>query len=728
MLSVAPRINILILVLSLFTLVLSGCASRSQIQHSTSATIAEKPLKVAAAPLSDAPDTIMSADSFVDKYSSSIPPAPDCSEIEFLLNSAENSCLSYSYGEAHTLLRKALASIKEMEETGKEWPGADSYYNEAVRIYTEQMPGRYTDSIPDEISMLVFQKRLSQSLDTLKISPNDSIILKKLTCQKGISYNFPITYNDRVYRSLYFFGKGGKGPLDKWLLRSSPYLPFMQRMFADSGLPTDLAYLPLIESGFNPMAYSSRHASGIWQFIAATGSRYGLRTNYWLDERRDPVKSTSAAAGYLKKLFNQFNDWHLAVAAYNCGENSIVNALNRAPRSNYWHLSLPHETNNYVPEFISALIVAKNPECFGYPKVRAGVFDFDTLLINDCLNLQAVSDTLGIFFKDLRAINPHILHWCTPPSAMQLHLYLPKGSKGRLKQSLAQSPQSFHVSWYKYQVRPSQSLTGIASQFKVPLDALKSINKFDASSRLPAGQSVFIPIPVQMSTAEAGMIAEGLVRDDKPSPAKASTSGQIRYMVRSGDTVWELARLFHMSVQDICSWNNITQDQRLAQGQFLILYSKARTTKEKAAALPPAALLPANPSQARYEVLPGETLYSISRKLGIPVSELMALNGIDTKSPVIFAGQNLFYYPGHKRVEKQPLPDTVFYKICKGDNLFSLAQSFSVSVNDLMQANNISASSTLKVGDLIRIPVTKRAFSAPAQVAPQPASVREDHL
>jgi membrane-bound lytic murein transglycosylase D len=720
------KLKSVILICSVCALLLPGCASRSKIPSSDSASLAKDTLAVQAAALQGAQDTIMSADSFVDKYSAEIPATPECSEIEFLLSSAENACQSYSFGEAHILLRKALASIKEKEETGKEWTGADSLYNEAVRIYTEQMPGKYSDSIPEEISMLVFQKQLTQSLDTLKPSPNDSSILIKLTCQKGINYNFPITFNERVYRSLNFFGSGKKGSLDKWLLRSSQYLPFVQQIFADSGLPTDLAYLPLIESGFNPTAYSNRHASGIWQFIASTGARYGLRINYWLDERRDPVKSTKAAASYLKKLYDQFNDWHIAVAAYNCGENSIANALSKTPRSNYWRLSLPRETNNYVPEFISALIVAKNPECFGYPKAtKATVFDFDTVLINECINLQAVSDSLGIFLKELQSINPHILHWCTPPSARQVHLYLPKGLKGRFKYSFAQSPNSFRVSWYRYQVKPGQALSSIARQFKVSLDALKSINNLDSSSRLPAGLRVLIPIPVQVTTAEASMIAVDLVRDENPHIVKSGKKGQIRYMVRSGDTVSELAMLFHMSVQDICAWNNIAKDQRLIAGQSLILFSKAKPINSIQSSTMP---LPDKASQARHEVLPGETLYSISRKLGIPVSELMALNGIDTKTPVIFAGQNLFYNPGHRQAEKPPLPDTLFYKVCKGDNLNSLAQSFSVSVNGLMQANNMSTSSILKVGDLLRIPVIKRAFSFPAQAAPQSATVREDHL
>ena len=139
-----------------------------------------------------------------------------------------------------------------------------------------------------------------------------------------------------------------------------------KKMFADSGLPSDLAYLPLIESGFNPMAYSRAHAAGMWQFMASTGSRYGMRKDGWIDERRDFIKSTKGAISYLKKLYAQFGDWHIVLAAYNYGENGISNALSRATAKNFWHLLVPRETKNYVPEFIAALIIAKNPQCFGF--------------------------------------------------------------------------------------------------------------------------------------------------------------------------------------------------------------------------------------------------------------------------------------------------------------------------------------------------------------------------
>jgi membrane-bound lytic murein transglycosylase D len=579
------------------------------------------------------------------------------------------------------------------------------------------MPSEYGDSIPDEISILVFQKQMSQSLDTMKL--DNSVIMKKLTCQKGVTYSFPIVWNDRVYRSLYFFSKGRKGPLDKWLERSYYYLPFMQRMFADSGLPTDLAYLPLIESGFNPLAYSRARASGIWQFIASTGTLYGLRKNYWLDERRDPVRSTGAAVSYLKKLFSQFGDWQLALAAYNCGENSVANACARSSSSNYWQLRLPRETKNYVPEFISALIVAKNPQCFGYSRNVSDTFDLDTLFLNQCLNMHAVADSLGVDEKAFRSMNPHIMHWCTPPNAGKVTLYLPHGTKERLAASYALDPDAYTVTWFGYGVKSGQTLAGIARQFKVPLDALKSINPPASAGRLSPGQSILIPIPLHMSTAEATMIAEDMLRTRPerhlPSPDK---NGALRYRIRRGDTVWELAKLFHTTAGNICSWNNLTTGQRLIAGQILVLYTKS--TRQKAAvATASAAPAPAPTPQASkrfndgqsYEVQKGETLYAIARKLGVSVPSLASWNGLDSSRPIIYAGEKLSYYPTAappaSRTQNAALPDTVLYRVCRGDNLSSLAQSFSVTVHELIEANNLSAFAPLRVGAVLRIPMGK---------------------
>jgi membrane-bound lytic murein transglycosylase D len=702
---------------SVLVMLALGCASSSRLAVNARKKPDARPTSVdtirTAVPT--AKDTSISADSFVSKYSNNVPVTPDESDIDFLIESAKEYCQADSFPLAHSLLRKALSEIKEKAEIDSSPAESESYYEEITRIYTDQMPAEYGDSIPDEISISVFQKQMAQSIDTMKLKPNDSLLMRKLTCQKGVTYNFPIVWNDRVYRSLYFFSKGRKGPLDKWLDRSTYYLPFMQRMFADSGLPTDLAYLPLIESGFNPLAYSRARASGIWQFIASTGTLYGLRKNYWLDERRDPVRATGAAICYLKKLFNQFGDWQLALAAYNCGENGVANACGRSSSSNYWQLHLPRETKNYVPEFISALIVAKNPQCFGFSPNVADTFDLDTLLLGQCLNLHAIADSLGIDEKAFRSMNPHIMHWCTPPNADQVTLYLPHGSKDRLASSFALDPDAYTVSWYGCEVKSGQTLASIARQFKVPLDALKSINPSVSTGRLSVGQNISIPIPLHMSTAEAAMIAEDMLRTHPerrlPDPDR---SGAIKYRVRHGDTVWELAKLFHTSAGNICTWNNLTTGQRLIAGQILVLNVKSTHQKAPAAVV---SVLPAPAPQAskrfsggqNYDVQKGETLYSIARKLGVSVPSLASWNGLNGNKPVIYAGEKLSYYPAANRQQNASLPDTVLYRVCRGDNLSSLAQSFSVTIHELIVANNLSAFAPLRVGAVIRIPMGKRS-------------------
>lgn len=182
------------------------------------------------------------------------------------------------------------------------------------------------------------------------------------------------------------------------------------------GQPQDLAYLPLIESGFNPVAYSYANASGIWQFIASTGKLYGLKKSFWADERRDPIKSTQAAAMYLKKLFGDFGHWDLALAAYNCGENGLARSIARSRSNDFWTLKrIPNQTKNYVPFYLAALTIAKNPKCFGVKIPDTLAPPPDTVVVSDCISLSDIASGLGIDPDSLKKMNPHIMRWCTPP-------------------------------------------------------------------------------------------------------------------------------------------------------------------------------------------------------------------------------------------------------------------------------------------------------------------------
>jgi len=653
-------------------------------------------------------DTIKE-DTLLEKYEYSdytIPYIPECSEIEFLISSAENACLSYKYEEANEFLQKALALLKQKKEYENALLQTDSLYSHAVRIYTEYMPKKYLNKIPEEISMLLFQKQMEKMFDTIKISKQESMLLNKISCQKEITYNFPITFNEKVYKCLYFFTQTEKDFFNNLLKRVNLYLPFFEKILADSQIPSDISYLPIIESGYNPLAYSGKHAAGIWQFIASTAANYNLTINYWIDERRDPIKSTMAAASYLKKLYSMFNDWHLAIAAYNCGENTLIKALADSYDKNFWNLMLPNETRNYVPQFISALIIAKKPKCFGYESIKPAI-EFDTITVKECINLIELSQSLNISYEELKQLNPHILHFCTLPDKYKksMILYLPKNKKELFLKQKSNDSTAFRVTWYKYVCKSNQTLISIAKQFKVSVEALASLNKFFPTETIKQGNVVLIPIPVIAKNKNTNINTVLLEKEQKSN--LSSEKKIIYYTIAEDDNLEKISKLFDISIKEICEINNIKQNKDLIKGQTIKLYIKKKNNyQEQKTNISKTLLQTQRNNKQVYNVKEGETLYSISKKLKIPLTELAEINGIDPQNPIIFAGQNLYYYnvKNQKNFINHKLPDTIFYKVCKGDNLYSISRDFYVEIKELTRINNISENTILKEGTILKIP------------------------
>jgi membrane-bound lytic murein transglycosylase D len=233
--------------------------------------------------------------------------------------------------------------------------------------------------------------------------------------------DIPLTLNNKVQYFVNYFQTSGRSVFARWLSRSERYIPMMKQVLKKEGLPEDLVYLAMIESGFSPHAYSVASAVGPWQFMSATGKRYSLRIDQWIDERRDPLKSTVAAAMYLKELYGIFNkDWYLAAAGYNAGENKILRAINMYESRDYWQLSkgsyLKRETKDYVPRLLAAAIIAKEPAKYGFADVAyLPPIEFDTVLIPSRTDLELVAKISDIPYQTLRELNPELRRWCTPP-------------------------------------------------------------------------------------------------------------------------------------------------------------------------------------------------------------------------------------------------------------------------------------------------------------------------
>lgn len=281
-----------------------------------------------------------------------------------------------------------------------------------------------------------------------------------------------------------------------WLARSGKYISIMQEVFEQKGLPTDLVFLPLIESGFDPFAVSPRAAAGPWQFMAGTAEKYGLKINWWTDERRDPIKATKAAADYLKRLHEMFGSWPLALASYNAGEGRVSRALSKANTDDYWQLHntrlLPQQTRDYVPLYLAATMIAKEPEKHGFEPTEQKAFKFDEVILHDSLSLPIAAQCAGTSVEKLRELNPALKRNATPPYQNYI-LRIPKGTKASFQAALEKlSPDDRRV-WDKVKVKKGDSFWSLAKKYRLSVEAFKEINSLEGKTRLKTGDYILVP-------------------------------------------------------------------------------------------------------------------------------------------------------------------------------------------------------------------------------------------
>lgn len=312
-----------------------------------------------------------------------------------------------------------------------------------------------------------------------------------------VNLDVPIVINNAVEKSIKFFTYAIRDRFNLWLNRSERYLDLMREIIRDKEIPEDLVYLPLIESGFNPYAYSRAKASGPWQFIASTAKRYGLKINWWVDERRDPIKSTEAAALYLKDLYEMFGSWKLALAAYNAGERTVMKALTKTKADDFWKIRetryIKRETKEYVPRYIAATIIAKDPQSFGFEVEPHEPFLFDEVVINTPTDLKVIAKAAGVSVEEIRELNPELKRWCTPPNHPEYKIRLPFGTKEEFLTNIEQIPENERLSGDFYTVKSGDTIKRITKKFSVSYKTIIEANAFTAGHVLSAGDRIFIP-------------------------------------------------------------------------------------------------------------------------------------------------------------------------------------------------------------------------------------------
>lgn len=387
--------------------------------------------------------------------------------------------------------------------------------------------------------------------------------------------DIPLTVNNKVEYFVNFFQTSGKKSFTRWLSRSERYIPMMKQILKKEGLPEDLVYLAMIESGFSPHAYSVANAVGPWQFISGTGKRYSLRIDSWIDERRDPIKSTMAAALYLKELYGLFNkDWYLAAAGYNAGENKILRAIDMYNSRDFWQLSqgsyLKRETKDYVPKLLAAAIIAKDPARYGFADVAyLPPIEFDTVSIPSRTDLDLIAQITGISRENIRELNPELRKWCTPPDYPNYELKLPKGTKEIFQREFAKISEDKRyeekVVYRRYRAGRKDTLASISRKFNVKPEEIVELNHLGRSARL-RGKVLVLPAGASspVASAEAPRVSVANQRKSKKEFVKY-------YTVKHGDTIRTVAKRFNISEKIIVAWNNLKGRMKLNPGKRIII-------------------------------------------------------------------------------------------------------------------------------------------------------------
>ncbi|HEX6531957.1 MAG TPA: transglycosylase SLT domain-containing protein [Nitrospira sp.] len=316
----------------------------------------------------------------------------------------------------------------------------------------------------------------------------------------GEIYNVPIVIDSSVQSHIRYFNTSIRNRFEQWLVRLSRYRPLVENIFTEFHLPSDLVYLSLVESGFNPYAYSRAKATGPWQFMKGTAKLYGLRVDAYVDERRDPIKSTVAAARYLRDLYDLFGAWPLAMAAYNAGEGKVMRALQKARAESFTDISktrlIRRETKEYVPRFMAATIIAKNPDRYGFPQEASEPHQFEEVVVTRPLHFHAIANATGVSYTELRLLNPELRRDATPPGDDAYLLKVPVGTKAKVEQLLDRIPtykfppmaksqlaSAGSSRWYK--VRVGDTLEKVSRRFRIPLKTLKTRNNLTGPTIRP---------------------------------------------------------------------------------------------------------------------------------------------------------------------------------------------------------------------------------------------------
>ena len=485
----------------------------------------------------------------------------------------------------------------------------EKFQNDFIKMYSTRL------NTLENSSQILNAELIRQQVTDLA-NENESVEMgtTKFTILDDREGHIPLVTNSQVESYIrYFKGKGRKG-FNIWLRRYVQYREIILPILEANDLPEELIVVSMIESGFDPKAVSRAKAVGLWQFMYLTGKQYGLERTWYVDERQDIIKSTEAAAKYFKDLYREFEDWYLVLAAYNTGPGRVNRTVNLHETSDYWQLySLPKDTKNYIPYFLSSAIILKNPEKYGFKIPKAKSFKYDEVVIKKSADLSVIAKSAGTKTNTIKYLNPELRQSATPANGDYV-LRVPYGSKEKFYKSFNALPETerFATQKVEHRVKKGENLSTIASKYRVLISDLMTINNLK-SDRLSIGQRLKIPV-------------KGGIYSNYPE--------KITYTVKKGDTLGGIADKYNTRASEIRKWNKMSSNNSLINiGQKLVLFVGKNGSKSDN-----------SPKRIIYTVKSGDQLGYIAEKYNTSAKKIREWNKMQPGSYAIYPGQKLVLF------------------------------------------------------------------------------------
>ncbi len=433
--------------------------------------------------------------------------------------------------------------------------------------------------------------------------------------------------------------------LDRVAKRSEPFIYYIVQELEKNDIPLEIALLPIVESAFDPFAYSHGRASGMWQFVPGTGKRFGMKQNWWYDGRRDVIASTQGAIKYLKYLHKYFDgDWLLALAAYNSGEGRVKRAMKNNARKNlptdFWSLDLPRETRAYVPKLLALADVISRPEDFNIKLYEIeNKSQITNINIESQLDLAKAAKLADLSLTELQRLNPGFNRWATDPDGPH-NLLIPNHKVANFENGLAELPQKERLAWQRYKIKEGDNLGEIAHKFNTDITLIKQINNV-TGTQIRAGKHLLIPVATQSLDSYV------FSQDQRLATTKnRKRSGEKKiHLVQNGDTLWDIGQAYNVTSRNIAKWNGMAPRDVLKLGQKLVIWQKNKVDKA-----------------------------------------------------------NLTKVKSYKPVE-QSIMRNITYKVRRGDSFARIADKFNVSIKDIERWNNLNRKEHLQPGQKIKLSV-----------------------